>query len=100
MGGVAVEGDVGEVVFLAAGAGALVDGALDDVAGDGGLLGLFDGGEEAGVGGEVAAAEFGGDGDLLHQFADDLALFVVNDGAFRVKPLASHGSKCVAGGYG
>jgi len=87
---VALEGDGGEVGLFAAGAGALVDGALDHVARDGGLLGLFDGGEEPGVGGEVAAAELRGDGDFLHQLADDLALLVVNDRAFRVQPLASH----------
>ncbi len=70
--------------------GALLDRPLDHIAGDAGLAGLFKGGEKPRIARRIAAAQFRGDGDFLDQFADRLALFLVNDRAFRVQPLASH----------
>jgi len=96
--GVAFEDDVFERGFVATGAGALGDGAFDDVAGDAGFFGFFDRGEEPGVAAKIAATELGGDGDFLGQFAGDLGFAFVNNRAFCVEPLTSHKVNSVANG--
>ena len=91
--GVAFVHDMLEHHLVVADPGAFVDGALDHIAGDTGLLGLLHRGEQPGVGLEIGAAEFGGDGHFLHKFADRLTFFKVNDRAFCVEPLTSHGAE-------
>ena len=89
---VTLEDDVLHGAFVAAGAGALGDGAFDDVTGDARFFRFFDGGEESGVGADIGTAELGGDGHFFDEFSDHLPLLQVYDGAFCVKPLASHRS--------
>jgi hypothetical protein len=89
--GVALEHNVVHGQLVIAGAGAFLDGALDDIAADALPARLFDGGKETGVAGGIAAAHFRGDHDFLDQFADGLALSEGGDFAFSVEPLTTHG---------
>ena len=88
--GVTFEDDVLEDQFFVTDAGALFDGPLDHVAGDAGLFGFFDGGEESGVGPEIGTTELGGDADFLGQLTGDFAFAFVDDRALCVEPLTSH----------
>ena len=72
--------------------GPLLDRALDHVAGHARLAGLLKGGKEPRVAGRVGAAELRGDRDLLDHLSHDLALLKVDDRAFCVEPLTSHGT--------
>ncbi|MNW55255.1 hypothetical protein D3C74_329030 [compost metagenome] len=68
---------VGAAGFLAR---AALEGAVDVVVGDRGLLGLLDGVEERGVTGEVPAARAGRDLDVLDELGEQLAALGVDHG--------------------
>ena len=93
---VALEDDVLQDEFLVADAGAFLDGALDDVAGDARLARLFHGRGEPRISGRFGSAELGGDHDFFDEFADHLAFFQAGDFAFCVEPLASHTRGCIS----
>ena len=79
-GAVALVHDRGVLDRLAADAGAALDGAVDVVLRDGGLLRLEHGVEERRVAGEVGAAELRGDLDVLDELGPRLRTARVDDG--------------------
>ncbi len=72
--------DLGVVHHFAGEAGAALDGAVDVVSGDRGLLGLGDGEFQARVAGEVRTAHACGDFDVLDQLGERLGPAAVEDG--------------------
>ena len=82
-----------EIHLLIQETGALLDGALDGVLVDAGLLGLFNGGRQPGIGLDFRAAQFGGDHDFAGQLADHLTFFLRGRLATRLLPLGSHAAR-------
>ena len=76
--------------FLITDARALLDRALDHIAGHRCSPRFFHGGEKPRVAFCVWSAGLRRDHDFLHEFADDLAFFEVRHFAFRMEPLSSH----------
>ena len=87
---VALEDHVVHDQLFAADARAFFDRALDDVAGDALLARLFQAAKSRALPAGIGAAELGGDGDFLHQFAGGGGLTFGVDFAFREEPLATH----------
>jgi len=88
--GVALEDHVIEDDLFAADPGAFLDGALDDVAGDGLLARLFESCEQPGITRRVRPAEFSSDHDFFDEFTGGLRLFQRGDRSFSEEPLATH----------
>ena len=80
VGPVALVHDRGVVRAAGLGAGPALDGPVDVVVGDRGLLGLLDGVVERRVARDVTAAHPGGDLDVLDQLGEHLAAPGVDDG--------------------
>jgi hypothetical protein len=88
---VALEGQMLEGHLLAADARALVDRALDGIAGNAFLAGLFTGGKKPRVAGGVGPAMLGRDHDFLQIFSGRLRFSQRIDLPFSEQPLTSHG---------
>lgn len=90
VGGVSVEANGIHHEFVVTDAGAFLDGAFDDVAGDGFFAGFFDGSKEACVAVWIGSSEFCGNGDFFNELAGLCGFPFRVDFAFCEEPLTSH----------